>query len=174
MKHVEHLREFQDYLLAYRLRVLIGGKLSPKLKPLSLAEYAQKRLVRQQLAKELLGTNDYRKGMKKVDALTEEINFGFWQNPNESIIVLRRVIEQGGCLALESKEDFIAALLSKLEREKLSPEQESLIATYYLGLFQASAAYLDAEVFTRLRAEVDVLREQLPIFIEASDHSLSV
>jgi hypothetical protein len=161
---VEYLREFQDYLLAHRLRVFIGGKLNPKSKPLSLAKYAQKRLERQELAKDLL-KGDYREQLRKVDALTDELNFGFWQNPNESIMVLKSVIQQGGCLALESKEAFIDSLLTKLERQQLSSEQETLIASYYLGLFQASAAYLDAEVFTRLRSEVDVLRDSMPIFM---------
>ncbi len=163
---MEALREYQDYLLAYRLKALIGGKLSPKTIPLNLPNYASKRLTRQKLAKELLGSRDYREGMKQVEALTEEINFGFWQNPNESILILKKVIEQGGCKALESKANFITELLTRLERERLSQAQEELIATYYLGLFQASAAYLDAEVFTRLRAEVDGLREDLPIFME--------
>lgn len=157
--------------MAYRLRILIGGMLLPKTKPLSLAEYAQKRLTRQKLARELLGTGEYHERMKKVDALTQELNFGFWQNPNETILVLKQVIKMGGCKALESKEAFIEELLTKLEREKLKPTEEKLIATYYMGLFQASAAYLDAEVFTRLRSEVDPLREELPIFIETSDYA---
>ena len=171
---MEPLREYQDYILAFRLRILIGGKLNPQSLPLSLAEYAQKRLLRQKLARELLGTGEYHERMKKVDALTQELNFGFWQNPNETILILKQVIKMGGCKALESKEAFVDELLSKLERSKLSFEEEQLIASYYLGLFQASAAYLDAEVFTRLRGEVDSLREQIPIFIETSDYSFAV
>ena len=162
---VEHLREFQDYLLAYRLRSLIGGKLRPAKRPLSLTEYAQKRLERQTLARELLSNKDYRVQMKRVDALTDELNFGFWQNPSESVVLLKTVIEQGGCQALESNDLFIEALLSEREQAELSEAEKTLLASYYLGLIKASAAYLDAEIFTRLRAEVDGLREDLPIFI---------
>ncbi len=163
---MEHLREFQDYLLAYRLRSLLGGRLKPKNRPLSLTEYAHKRLERQKLARELIGSKDYRSQMKRVDALTDELNFGFWQNPSESVIFLKTVIEQGGCKALESKTGFIQELLSEREKRTLSLEEKDLLASYYLGLIKASAAYLDAAVFTRLRAEIDGLRDELPLFME--------
>ena len=166
---MEHLLEYQDYLLAYRLRALIGGKLRPEAKPLSLKSYAQKRLERQRLAQELLGTGDYHTLMRRVDDLTAELSFGFWHNPNETVQVLRRVIERGGCRALESEEAFGEELFTRLEREQLSAGEQALVAKYYLGLFRASAAYLDAEVFTRLRAEVEPLRAQLPLFVLPTD-----
>lgn len=166
---MEHLLEYQDYLLAYRLRALIGGKLRPAAKPFSLAEYASKRLERQQLARDLLGTGEYHSRMRRVDELTAELNFGFWHNPNETIIVLREVVERGGCRALESETAFAEELLSRLERQTLSGEEQALVARYYLGLCRSSAAYLDAEVFTRLRGEVEPLRERLPLFTLASD-----
>ena len=165
LKSVEHLLEYQDYLLAYRLRALVGGPLRPQRMQLSLAEYAAKRLERQRLAKELLGTGEYQTRMRQVDAFTDELNFGFWHNPNETVKVLKHVIEQGGCKALESEADFISELLTRLEREKLSDDEQTLVACYYLGLFRASAAYLDAEVFTRLRGEIEPLRDELPVFV---------
>ena len=161
---VEHLLEYQDYLLAYRLRALIGGRLRPITKPFALNEYATRRLERQALARELLGTSNYHMRMRRVDELTAELNFGFWHNPNETVHVLRHVIEQGGCRALESEDAFTEELLTRREREGLSLREQRLIARYYLGLFRASAAYLDAEVFTRLRGEVEPLREQMPLF----------
>jgi hypothetical protein len=162
---VEHLREYQDYLLAYRLRALVGGKLRPAGKLLSLSEYAQRRLERQTLAKNLLGKSNYHQDMQKVEQMTDELNFGFWHNPSETLRVFKRIIEMGGCKALESSEAFVNELLTRREREVLGPQQRDLVAKYYLGLFRASAAYLDAEVFTRLRAEVEGLREQLPVFV---------
>lgn len=171
MEVVEHLLEYQDYLLAYRLRSLVGGKLRPLAQPLSLGEYAQKRLERQALARELLGTGDYHARMRRVDELTIELSFGLWHNPNETVLIFRQVVERGGCRALESETAFVEELLTRLERERLSADQQALVARYYLGLFRASAAYLDAEVFTRLRDEVEPLREQLPLFVlpEGSD-----
>jgi hypothetical protein len=162
---VEHLREYQDYVLAYRLRVLIGGRLKPRNKMLHLSQYAQKRLERQHLAKTLLARPDYHHQLKQVETLTEQLNFGFWHNPIETIQVLTRVIEQGGCRALESSSLFIQEILTTFEKTNLSLEQQDLIARYYLGLFRASAAYLDADVFTRLQGELEPLRETLPVFV---------
>jgi hypothetical protein len=162
---VEHLREYQDYLLAYRLRAVIGGKLRPAGKLLTLPEYAQKRLERQTLAKNLLGKSNYHQDMQRVEQMTDELNFGFWHNPSETIRIFKRIIEVGGCKALESSETFVNELLTRREKEVLESKQKDLVAKYYLGLLRASAAYLDAEVFTRLRAEVDPLREQLPVFV---------
>jgi hypothetical protein len=169
---VEHLREYQDYVLAYRLRALVGGKSKPLTGYLSLAEYANKRLQRQRLAEMLLKKANYHEDMRRVDTLTEEMNFGFWHNPGESVTFLRHVIEQGGCAALESESDFITYLLTPLERSKLRFNEEGIIARYYLGLLRASAAYLDAEVFTRLRGEVEPLREQMPVFVIHSDEDV--
>lgn len=166
---MEHLLEYQDYLLAYRLRALIGGNLRPQGKPFSLSEYALKRLERQTLAKELLGSGEYRSRMRRVDELTRELSFGLWHNPSETVLVLCEVIQQGGCRALESSEAFVAELLTRRERDDLNWSEQMLVANYYLGLFRASAAYLDAEVFTRLRGEVEPLRSRLPLFVLPSD-----
>lgn len=168
---VEHLLEYQDYILAYRLRALVdsqqvGGKqLGATARPgyLSLAEYAGKRLERQALAKSILKSDDYRGALREVEALTDALNFGFWHNPAETTEFLKWVIERGGCAALESPEAFVENLLTRRERAQLADAR--LVAVYYLGLLRASAAYLDAETFTRLRAEVEPLRERLPFFV---------
>ncbi len=166
---MEHLLEYQDYVLAYRLRALVGGKTRPLTSHLSLGEYAQKRLKRQVLAKELIGKDDYHVTLRQVEKLTDEMNFGFWHNPGESVEFLKKMIEQGGCRAIESDRGFVDELLTTKERERLTPDERTLIATYYLGLLRASAAYLDAEVFTRLRAEVEPLRDKMPIFVLPTD-----
>ncbi len=161
---MEHLLEYQDYVLAYRLRAAVGGKSRPS-GYLSLTEYALLRLERQTLAKGILKKPDYRGQLRKVEALTDRLNFGFWHNPSETTDFLKRMIEQGGCAALESPEAFVRDLLTRRERSELSPEDAARVARYYLGLLRASASYLDAEVFTRLRAEVEPLREALPFFV---------
>ncbi len=161
----EHLREFQDYLLAYRLRALVSGPARPKIGYLSLSEYARKRLEREALARKVLQQADYHSMMRNVDALTDEINFGFWHNPSETVDFLRITINQGGCSALESPENFIQELLTTKERSALKAEEQQQIAEYYLGLLKASSAYLDPIVFTRLRDEIDLVGENLPIFI---------
>jgi len=162
---VEPLLEYQDYLLAYRLRALIGGKLRPSSRELRVHEYARLRLERQELAREVLGRDDYRERLRQVDALTDRLNFGFWHNPNETVIVLRRVIEAGGCSALESDEAFAEQLLTRAERERLGPAGVATVTTYYLGLLRSSASYLDPATFTRLRADVEPLRAAIPVFV---------
>ena len=162
---MEYLLEYQDYVLAYRLRAVVGGKTRPLGGYLSLADYAGLRLERQALAKGLLKNSDYRIQLRQVEALTDRLNFGFWHNPSETVGFLKRVIEQGGCAALESPEAFVKELLTRRERAELSPEDTLCVARYYPGLLRASASYLDAEVFTRLRAELEPLREQLPFFV---------
>ena len=157
--------EYQDYVLAYRLRAAVGGKTRPPAGYLSLSEYAGLRLERQALAKNLLKNQDYRVQLREVEALTDRLNFGFWHNPSETTAFLKRVIEQGGCAALESPEAFVHELLTRRERAELTPEKALRVARYYLGLLRASASYLDAEVFTRLRAEIEPLREELPFFV---------
>ncbi len=162
---MEELREYQDYLLAYRLRALLGGRVAPRERQLGLAAYARLRLERQELAGSIVGQGEYRDRMRRVDALTDRLNFGFWTNPNETIRVMRAVADAGGCRALESEADFIDGLLTPREREVLRDDEAAGVARYYLGLLRASVAYLDPAVFTRLRDEIEPLRETLPIFV---------
>lgn len=162
---MEHLREYQDYLLAYRLRARVGGALRPQARELSLAEYASKRIERQRLARDLLAAPDYRDGMRRVEALTDEMNFGFWHNPSETVAVLRKVARAGGCRALESEDDFVAELLTRAERARIGEQDARRVAGYYLGLLRSSAAWLDPAIYTRLRDEIDVHRDTLPLFV---------
>lgn len=141
----------------------------PRAPLLSLAEYAGKRVERQALASTLLRKNDYRVELRLVERLTDELNFGFWHNPSESVEVLKGVIEGGGSRALESPEGFAEELLTRRERVGLEGKDQRLIATYYLGLLRASTVYLDAEIFTRLRAEIEPLRDHLPVFVLLTD-----
>lgn len=166
---MEHLREYQDYLLAYRLRALIGGRSRPRGAPLSLSAYAAKRLRRQALAREVTSSGDYRAALRDVDALTDELAFGFWHNPAETVAMLTHVVAAGGCVALEGEAAFAAALLTPRERARAGPAGCAALARYYLGLVRASAAYLDAETFDRLRGALDGAREHLPLVVVDGD-----
>ena len=50
----ELLREYQEYVLAYRLRRAVGGRVTPPGEQLRLHEYAALRLERQDLARSLV------------------------------------------------------------------------------------------------------------------------
>lgn len=162
---VEHLREYQDYVLAYRLRALIGGRLRPSGPQLSLAAYAARRLRRQALARQVTASDDYRTSLREVERLTDELSFGVWHNPSESVRLLEVVVRSGGCRALESEAAFAHELLTPTERARAGAEGVALLARYYLGLLRASSAYLDAVVFDRLRSSLDAERDRLPVVV---------
>lgn len=163
----EHLLEYQDHVLAYRLRALVGGRLRPRGPQLTLPQYAALRLRRQGLARDVVARRDYHAGLREIEALTERLCFGFWHDPNETVAMLRGVAEVGGCAALDGPEGFLTALLTPRERARAGADGERL-ARYYLGLVRASAAYLDAGTFTRLRDEVERERGRLPLVVDVA------
>lgn len=167
----EYLLEYQDHVLAWRLRALVGGRLRPRGGPLPLPAYAERRLRRQALAREVVGRGDYRGAMRELERLSDELCFGFWHDPGETVAMLRAAVEAGGCPALESPERFVDALLTPLERARAGADERRL-AAYYLGLVRASAAYQDPEVFTRLRDEVERERARLPLVVDAAPHAV--
>lgn len=146
----------------------MGGALRPARRELRLGEYAARRLERQKRAQQLLGESDYRDGLRRIDALTDELNFGFWHNPSETGGVLRKIAGAGGCRALESEQAFVDELLTRAERARLGDDARR-VAAYYLGLLRASASWLDPQVFTRLRDEVDAKRASIPLFVELGE-----
>ncbi len=167
----EHLLEYQDHVLAYRLRALVGGRLRPSGGPLSLGRYATERLRRQALAREVVGRGDYREALRELERISDALSFGFWHDPGETVAMLRAVVEVGGCAALEGPEAFVEALLTPLERARAGSDGVRL-ARYYLGLVRASAAYQDAEVFTRLRDEIERERVRLPLIVDVAAHAV--
>ena len=162
---MEHLREYQDYLLAYRLRAVIGGPARPSGAPLGLAAYAVRRVRRQALAREVVTNADYHAALREVERISDELNFGVWHDPVETNALLRRVVAVGGCPALESEAAFVDALLTPGERRRAGPAATGRLARYYLGLVRSAAAYLDADVFDRVRGELDVERARVPLVV---------
>lgn len=162
---MEHLREYQDYVLAYRLRALLGGRLRPSGALLELPAYAATRLRRQALARQVTSSDDYRASLREVERLTGELSFGLWHNPSETLALLEQVVRSGGCRALESEAAFVSELLTRAERRRAGQAGCAFLARYYLGLVRASSAYLDASVFDRVRTELDRMRERLPVVV---------
>ena len=72
----ELAREYQDYVIAHRVRRLLGGRLEPKAF-LTVPEYAQKRMKRQQIAREIVTLKPFTtERLHIVDQLTDELCFG--------------------------------------------------------------------------------------------------
>lgn len=162
---MEHLLEYQDYVLAYRLRAVLGGAVRPRGPLLGLPAYAARRLRRQRLAREVTASGDYRRSLREVERLTDELNFGLWHNPSETLALLGHVVRSGGCRALESEAAFASDLLTPLERRRAGPVGAERLAAYYLALVRASASYLDAAAFDRLRGALDAQRLHVPLVV---------
>lgn len=90
------LLEYQGYVLAYRLRTAVGGRVTPPGSLLALPEYAARRLRRQDLAGHLIREGLAPGRMRDLDALTDELMFGFWLNPAQVAEFLRAALRQGG------------------------------------------------------------------------------
>lgn len=140
----ELLREYQGYVLAYRLRAAIGGKLTPPAPLLSLSTYAVRRLERQELARSLVRRGADAAQMRRLDDLSGELLFGFWLNPAEMAAFLRAAIREGGHPALGSAPAF-AALLTPGERARLGPQGVQRVCQHHLACFTLAVPMLDPD-----------------------------
>lgn len=80
-------REYQDYVVAHRLRVALG---QPPGRLLHLSEYARLRLRRSELVRKLVSRQGDPYLLAQIEQLTEELNYGFWSNPGMMKTFLRR------------------------------------------------------------------------------------
>ena len=159
----ELLLEYQHYLMAHRLRSLLGGRLTPADR-LSLPEYASRRIERQDLARQMITRASPPEAMRAIDRLTDELMFGFWLNPSEVTAFLRAAIRQGSHPALADPAAF-AELLSPAERARLGQGGTDRVCRYYLTCLHLAAPGADphalASLFERIDANVP------PLFADA-------
>lgn len=161
------LREYQDYVMADRLRRAVGGRLVPRGPVLTLALYARKRLERQELAQALVQKRIPLAGLREIDRLTDEMSFGFWHNPSEVAAFLRGAARMGGHPALERTDAFLR-LLTPSERLRLGEARALTVANYYLTCLRLAAPGLDAGTLERTFARLDAVH--LPMFVDALAH----
>ncbi|KGQ23027.2 hypothetical protein [Thermus filiformis] len=135
-------REYQDYVMAQRLRVALG--LSREV--LSLGQYARLRLrVREDPSEGLL----------------ERLNWGFWTNPQRLKAFLERH-HQAPYLASPSA---FEALLFPEERARLDfPGQAG---AYYLGFLRLPWLVMDPRAFEEALREQEERGQSLPLFLNA-------
>lgn len=160
------LREYQDYVLAYRLRAAVGGRLAPPGPLLPLSLYARKRLERQSLARALVNKQIPLAGLREIDRLTGETAFGFWHNPSEVADFLRAALRQGGHAALGDPRAF-AELFTPGERARLEGRAAQVCA-HYLTCLCLAAPGIDPvaleEVYRRIEAfDVPLFVDELPL-----------
>lgn len=159
----ELLREYQHYVMAYRLRRAVGGRVSPRGRQLPLAEYAALRIERQGLAQALVRREVPLERLRDIDRLTEQLAFGFWHNSREVEDFLRAALKSGGHAALGDAGAF-AGLLSPGERERLGEARLETLARYYHTCLSLASPGLDPGVFERLHKRIESLEP--PLFVD--------
>ena len=156
------LLEYQDYVMAYRLRALLGGKLAPRGPLLTLASYARKRIERQSLARALVKKEIPLAGLREIDRLTDEITFGFWHNPAEVADFLRAALRAGGHPALGDPAAF-ARLFTPAETARLGARLGG-VAEHYLTCLSLAAPGGDPVALDNLYGRVEGFK--MPLFAD--------
>lgn len=159
----ELLSEYQDYVLAYRLRALIGGGVASGSAQLTLGEYAGLRLERQALAARLVNSGFHAAGLDRLETLTELLMFGFWLNPAEVAAFLRAAISQGTHLVLADPQTF-EELLSVAERNRLGPQGVRQVCSHYLACLTLAAPMLDPDALNMSWRQIE--ETSPPIFLD--------
>ena len=158
-------REYQEYVIAHRVRKLLGKRLEPRAL-LNLTQYAVKRLERQRLARELITIKPLTaERMMRLDAFTDELCFGMWRNPREINDFLSNVWRIGGHVIFESEAEFAAQVLTQSERERLA-ERGFEIARFYNACLRVGAAAQNPEEMDFAVTRVETLSLSIPIFID--------
>lgn len=159
----EMLREFQGYVLAYRLRAAVGGRVRPPGERLSLAEYAARRLERQDLARRLVREGLDPRLFQRLEVLSDELMFGFWLNPAEVAAFLRAALRQGGHAALGDPAAF-AALLTPSEQARLGDLGVRLVCAHHLTCLSLAAPLLDPDALADVWQRVEATTP--PLFVD--------
>jgi hypothetical protein len=144
----EMLREYQGYVLAYRLRAAVGGRVAPGGQQLTLPEYAATRIERQDLAHSLIKHGLDAGRMRQLDSLSDTLMFGFWLNPAEVAAFLRAAIREGSHPAL-GRPDAFAALLTASERARLGDSGVQQVCAHHLACLTLAAPMLDPDSLSR-------------------------
>lgn len=160
MSPADPYREYQDYVMAHRLRLAIGqnpGEL------LSLPQYARLRLQRGALLKRLVELRGDPELLKQIDDLSLQLNFGFWSNP-ATLKAFLRPLYALPIPELASAEGF-ESLLSSSELARIS--QPLLVGRYYLGWLRLPNLVMEPIAFEQAMRQQESLAEQLGLFLDS-------
>ncbi|AEB10987.1 hypothetical protein [Marinithermus hydrothermalis] len=152
-------REYQDYVMAYRLRRALG---LPRRPLLSLAGYAGLRLERNRLAARLVEGHGTPALLKRLDTLSELLHYGFWSNP-EALEAFLHHLPPAAPPLLSSPEAFEQLLTPSERRRLLEP---GLAGRYYLGWLRLPRA-MDPGTFEAILEEQEGLGQRLGLFLDA-------
>ena len=153
-------REYQDYVVAYRLREALGyppGRCYP------LNEYATLRLRRSGLVRKLVAQQGDPALLSRIEQITEDLNYGFWSNPGVLRGFLRRLAPIQYPV-LEDAHNFESQLLTFSERSRLL--ETGLAGRYYLGWLRLPALVDDPSSFKHILGEQESQGERLGLFLD--------
>lgn len=156
---VDPYREYQDYVVAHRLRSELGERLPPLF---SLSEYAALRLERSELLHKLVARQGDSSLLNQIEELTDDLNYGFWSNPGTLKAFLSRI--GPGIPPLLSSPEAFERLLSPTERSRL-PEP-GLAGRYYLGWLRLPSLVMEPMAFEAALREQESLGERLGLFLD--------
>ncbi|WP_225430115.1 hypothetical protein [Deinococcus detaillensis] len=159
----ELLLEYQHYLMAYRLRQLLGEALRPATLQLTLGQYGLARNERQSLARQMISRSCPPGTLTRLDTLTDTLMFGFWHNPAQVADFIRAAIRQGGHPALEQPDIFIT-LLSSAERGRLGPVGVQRVVRHYYACLALAALYTSPHGFDEAWSKIEA--EPVPLFAD--------
>ncbi|WP_226991531.1 hypothetical protein [Deinococcus gobiensis] len=159
----EMLREFQGYVLAYRLRAAVGGRVAPPGDLLSLSEYAGRRLQRQELARGLVRKGIRPEEMRLLDRLSDELMFGFWLNPAEVSRFLSAALRGRSHPAIGDSDAF-ATLLTPSEQTRLGDLGVRLVCAHHLACLTLAAPIQDPHALARVWERIE--QTQPPLFVD--------
>ena len=159
----ELLLEYQHYVVAYRLRSVLGGHLTPHGPALKLSEYSLIRNERQALARQMISRGCPPGTLAKLETLTDRLLFGFWHNPSQMADFIRAAVRQGGHPALEDPAAF-AALLSVSERSRLGERGLGRVIRHYHACLDLAGLFTSPHGFDAAWARVEA--ERVPLFID--------
>jgi hypothetical protein len=157
MWFVDPYREYQDYIMAYRLRKALGYVQTLY----TLADYAALRLRRGELIQKLIARQGDPLLLARIEQITEDLNYGFWSNPGILKGFLQR-IGSGYHPTLSSPENF-EELLSPSEHRRIHATQ---VGEYYLGWLRLPGLVNEPIAFEYCLQEQERLAEHVGLFLD--------
>lgn len=152
-------REYQDYVVAHRLREALGHAPGRRY---ALSEYATLRLRRGELVRKLVARQGDSALLSRIEGISEDLSYGFWSNPS----VLKGFLCRLSPLAypvLESPRAF-ETLLTPGERGRIG--EPGLAGRYYLGWFRLPGLVNEPVAFEETLREQEALAERLGLFLD--------
>jgi hypothetical protein len=159
MLGVDPYREYQDYVMAHRLKEDLGqlpGKLH------SLPQYAALRLRRSENVRQLVARQGDPALLAQIESLSDDLCYGFWSNPGTLKNFLKK-LPSVAYPVLENPVDF-ERLLSSSEYRRMG--EPGLAGRYYLGWLRLPHLVMEPLAFEQAMREQEAMGERMGLFLD--------